>query len=96
MYFVGFAFGNQQSNSQAYETKFIKSDIPQAGDIVLWAGHTGIVESYNEKTGKVTVLHATRYGEHKNSDGTISYKANSTCREQYSLNYYKKKNAFFY
>lgn len=84
------------ANMMSDETKFIKSDIPQAGDIVLWPGHTGIVESYDEKNGKVTVLHATRYGEQINSDGTKSYKANSTCKETYSLKYYKGKNAFFY
>ena len=78
------------ANMMSDETKFIKSDIPQAGDIVLWAGHTGIIEGYNEKDNTVTVLHATRY---KKKDGTI---VSSTRRENYSLNYYRGKNAFFY
>ena len=81
------------------ETKFIKSDIPQAGDIVLWAGHTGIVESYNDKDGNVSVLHATQYGPIKDDNGNVvSYKVSSTRREKYPLNaYYRgKHNAFFY
>ena len=78
------------ANMMSDETKFIKSDIPQAGDIVLWAGHTGIIEGYNEKDNTVTVLHATRY---KKKDGTI---VSSTRRENYALNYYRGKNAFFY
>ena len=78
------------ANMMSDETKFIKSDIPQAGDIVLWAGHTGIIEGYNEKDNTVTVLHATRY---EKNDGTI---VSSTRRENYALNYYRGKNAFFY
>ena len=74
------------------ETKFIKSAIPQAGDIVLWNGHTGVVENYDESSGYVTVLHATEY----KIDGKIV--KNFTCREKYHLDrYYRgKKNAFFY
>ena len=86
-------------NMMSDETKFIKSDIPQVGDIVLWEGHTGIVEGYNESNDMVTVLHATQYGPITDTNGRItSYKANSTRRETYSLNkYYRnKKNAFFY
>lgn len=85
------------ANMMSDETKFIKSDIPQAGDIVLWAGHTGIVESYNEKNGNVTVLHATQYGPIKDENGNVfSYKVSSTRRENYPLKYYRGKNAFFY
>lgn len=86
-------------NIMSDKTKFIKSVVPEAGDIVLWDGHTGIVESYNKSNDMVTVLHATQYGPITDKDGKISsYKANSTCREVYSLNrYYRnKKNAFFY
>jgi hypothetical protein len=72
------------------ETQYIKSEMPQAGDIVLWNGHTGIVENFNEKDNKVTVLHATRY---EKEDGTI---VSGTRRENYSLRYYKGKNASFY
>lgn len=84
------------ANMMSDETKFIKSDMPQAGDIVLWNGHTGIVESYNEKDGNVTVLHATQYGGTKDEKGKVVYKVSSTCRENYSLKYYRGKNAFFY
>ena len=80
------------------ETKYIKSDIPQAGDFVLWNGHTGVVESYDENASKgVTVLHATQWGPIKDENGNVTgYKVNNTCRERYSLNYYRGKNAFFY
>lgn len=80
------------------ETKFIKSDIPQAGDIVLWNGHTGTVESYDENASKgVTVLHATQWGPIKDENGKVTgYKVNNTCRERYALEYYRGKNAFFY
>ena len=78
-----------------YETIFIKSDIPKAGDIVLWDGHTGIIENFDAENGKVIVLHSTRYAR-KNTDGTTSLIKSSTCREIYSLQYYKNKNAFFY
>jgi RHS repeat-associated protein len=41
---------------------WVKSQCPEAGDIFLWrtgvGGHTGIVKSYNEETGKVTIIHA--------------------------------------
>lgn len=77
-------------NIMSDETEYIKSDIPQAGDIVLWSKHTGIVESYDESSGYVTVLHATEY---QKKDGT---KVSSTCRENYSLSYYRSKNASFY
>lgn len=80
-------------NIMSDSNKFIKSDVPQTGDIVLWNGHTGIVESFDED--KVTVLHSTRYGE-RLLGGEKTYKANSACREKYSLNYYKIKNAYFY
>ena len=86
-------------NIMGDETKFIKSAIPQAGDFVLWNGHTGVVESYNESSGYVTVLHATRYGEIKDETGkVVSYKVCSTRREKYHLDkYYRgKHNAFFY
>lgn len=78
------------ANVMSDETKYIKSDMPQAGDIVLWNGHTGIVESFDESNGSVTVLHATRY---KKNDGTI---VSGTCRENYTLKYYRGKQASFY
>ncbi len=85
------------ANIMSDETKFIKSDVPQVGDIVLWAGHTGIVEGFDKKNGKVTVLHATEYGPIRDETGKVtSYKVSSTCRESYSLKYYKDKKAFFY
>ena len=77
-------------NIMGDDTKYIKSDIPQAGDFVLWNGHTGVVENFNEEDNIVTVLHATRYIK---KDGTI---VSSTCRENYSLKYYRGKNAMFY
>ena len=44
------------------ENKWIKSDIPEAGDVFLWrtanSGHTGIVEGYDSESGDVTILHA--------------------------------------
>jgi RHS repeat-associated protein len=70
--------------------KFHKSQSPQSGDIVLWKGHTGVVESYDSKKKKVTVLHATSY---KNKDGT---KVESVVREVYSLSYFEGKGASFY
>ena len=81
-------------NVMSDETRFIKSGTPQVGDVVLWDGHTGIIEDFNERDSKITVLHSTRYTQ-KNADGTTSLKS-STCREKYSLQYYKNKNAFFY
>ena len=78
------------ANVMSDETKYIKSDMPQAGDIVLWNGHTGIVESFDESNGSVTVLHATRY---KKNDGTI---VSGTRRENYTLKYYRGKQASFY
>ncbi len=72
--------------------KFHKSRTPKTGDIVLWKGHTGIVESYDEKSGKVTVLHATKY---KTKSGK---EVNGVVREQYSLQgyYIDRKGAYFY
>ena len=72
------------------QSKYIESDTPQEGDIVAWKGHAGIVESYDEKNQKVTVLHATRY---KTESGkTVS----SVVREDYNMQYYKEKGAKFY
>jgi len=71
-------------------SKFHKSESPESGDIVLWKGHTGIVESYDSDKKEVTVLHATKY---KKKDGTM---VESVVRETYSIDYYKKKGAFFY
>ncbi|MFV0554273.1 MAG: RHS repeat-associated core domain-containing protein [Mangrovibacterium sp.] len=69
---------------------FEKSKTPQEGDIIAWSGHAGIVESYDEDSQDVTVLHATRYTK---KDGT---KVEQAIREKYSLNYYSKKGAGFY
>ncbi|MEX2410249.1 MAG: RHS repeat-associated core domain-containing protein [Candidatus Paceibacterota bacterium] len=70
--------------------KFVKSTTPQAGDIIAWDGHAGIVESYNDETKKVTVLHETRY---EKKDGTI---VQGALREEYSTDYYDEKGAGFY
>ncbi len=71
-------------------TEWHKSETPKSGDIVLWDGHTGVVESYNNETKEITVIHATKYK--KKSGGSVE----SVVVEKYSLKYYKKKEAFFY
>ncbi|MCQ2270346.1 MAG: hypothetical protein MJZ52_03845 [Bacteroidales bacterium] len=71
------------------KNKYEKSEIPQAGDIVAWPGHTGIIESFDEDTQLVTVLHATSYQ-------TGNKEVKSVVRETYSKSYYDKKGAGFY
>jgi hypothetical protein len=58
---------------------------PQAGDVIVWNGHTALVESYNSETKKVSVLHATKYGT---VDEVVS--------EKYKTSYYDGKGAIFY
>ncbi len=65
--------------------KYHKSEIPTEGDIVLWKGHTGVVKGYDSETKKVTVIHATKYGN-----------VSSVVEEKYPMSYYEKKGAFFY
>jgi RHS repeat-associated protein len=66
-----------------------KSETPQSGDVLLWNGHTGIVESYDAENKKVFVIHATSYISNKKN-------VHSVVQESYSLSYYEKKGAFFY
>lgn len=81
-------------NVMSDESKYIKSTEPMAGDIVLWEGHTGIVETYDESTKKVTVLHATSYDWIDKNGNKKS--VHSTARERYKIDYYVKKGAAFY
>ena len=74
------------SNQNQYEV----SETPIAGDIVAWKGHTGIIESYDDETKNVTVVHATNYTK-RNGE-----KVSAVVREQYPLDYYKKKGAKYY
>lgn len=41
--------------------KFVQNTTPESGDLVAWSGHVGVVESFDDKTKKVTVLHSTKY-----------------------------------
>ncbi|MES2382811.1 MAG: hypothetical protein V4538_17320, partial [Bacteroidota bacterium] len=61
----------------------VKTPVP--GDIILWNGHAALVISYNEKTQKVHVIHATLYGN-----------VSSVVEEDYGKKYYKGKKAKFY
>ena len=74
------------SNQDQYEV----SEIPIAGDIVAWKGHTGIIESYDNETHNITVIHATSYTK-RNGEAVAS-----VVREQYPMRYYKERGAEFY
>lgn len=68
------------------EDNWKETPTPKAGDIIVWNGHTAVVsKDYDEKEGKLHVIHATKYDE---VDGVVE--------EKYSLSYYKKKDAKFY
>jgi RHS repeat-associated protein len=68
------------------EDNWKETPTPKAGDIIVWNGHTAIVtKDYDEKEGKLHVIHATQYAD---VDGVVE--------EEYSLSYYKKKDAKFY
>lgn len=59
---------------------------PKSGDIVVWKGHTALVEAYDAAKKKgVSVIHATKYGS-----------VESVVQEDYKLSYYEGKGAKFY
>ena len=74
--------------------KFVKHDIPQAGDLGVWSEHAFLVESYDPDTKKVTVLHSTHYTWTDKSGKTTSVA--STVEETYPLSYFTKKGAQYF
>ena len=66
---------------------FVKGNSPDAGDIFIWVGHTGIVESYDSESKMVTIIHATV--DRKNDISEV-------VREVKSLDWFEDRGAGFY
>ncbi|MCB0482721.1 MAG: hypothetical protein KDC83_14930 [Flavobacteriales bacterium] len=64
---------------------------PRSGDIIVWPGHTALIESYNKNAKKqYNVLHATRYPKEP------PYTKNEVTAESYDQGYYDGKKAKIY